>query len=210
MAPRQLTLDVADGTCLEAELDVPDDALAVAVLAHPHPLYGGSMDAGLVDELFRNLPARQVGALRFNFRGVGRSTGDHDGGRAERLDLAAALGAATAAAAGRPVFLCGWSFGADVSLAVADPGHVGWVAVAAPLRIVSPDDMAAARDPRPTLLLVPEHDQFRQPDAARELTADWASTSLEVIAGADHFMWGHAGKVADQVVVFAAALPRTG
>jgi uncharacterized protein len=206
MPARPLTLDVSDGTRLEAEIDVPESAVAVAVLAHPHPLYGGSMDAGLVDELFHRLPSRAVGALRFNFRGVGGSTGEHDEGRAERLDVAAALGAALAAAGGRPVFLCGWSFGADVSFGVDDPGHRGWVAVAPPLRVVPPAEMAAPGDPRPKLLLVPEHDQYRPPDAAREVVADWTATSLEVVEGADHFMWGHAAQAVDRVVAFASAI----
>jgi alpha/beta superfamily hydrolase len=204
MPARPLTLDVSDGTRLEAQLDVPEAAVAVAVLAHPHPLYGGSMDAGLVDELFRRLPVRGVGALRFNFRSVGDSTGAHDEGRSERLDVAAALACAVAEAGGRPVFLCGWSFGADVSFAVDDAGHVGWVAVAPPLRVVPPAEMAAPTDPRPKLLLVPEEDQFRPPEAAREVVADWTATSVEVLAGADHFVWGHAAGVADRVVAFAA------
>jgi alpha/beta superfamily hydrolase len=202
MPARSLTLHASDGIRLEAELDLPEEATAVAVLAHPHPLYGGSMDAGLVDELFRRLPARGVGALRFNFRGVGGSTGQHDEGRAERLDVAAALAGADAAAGGRPIFLCGWSFGADVSFAVADAAHRGWVAVAPPLRVVPPSEMAAPGDARPKLLLVPEHDQFRPPDAAREVVASWTATSVEVLAGADHFVWGHAAEVAEQVIAF--------
>jgi alpha/beta superfamily hydrolase len=200
-----------DGTSLEAEVDLPEGARALAVLAHPHPLYGGSMDAGLIDELFGLLPrwpSGPVGALRFNFRGVGRSTGTHDEGRAERLDVSAALGQAAllAAEADVPCFLCGWSFGADVSLAVGDAAHHGWVAIAAPLRIVSPDTMAAPGDARPKLLLVPEHDQFRPPASAAEATAGWAATSLVTIAGGDHFLWGHGREVAERVAGFAADL----
>ena len=178
MAARRCTLEVTDGTRLEAEVDLPDDAVALAVLAHPHPLYGGSMDAGLIDELFHLLPRRPVGgpvgALRFNFRGVGASTGTHDEGRAERLDVAAALAARheLAAEADIPSFLCGWSFGADVSLTVGDPTHHGWVAVAAPLRIVPPAEMAAPSDARPKLLVVPELDQFRSPPPRRRRPRD--------------------------------------
>jgi alpha/beta superfamily hydrolase len=211
MAARRCTLDVADGTRLEAEVDLPTDAIALAVLAHPHPLYGGSMDAGLIDELFHLLPARPggaVGALRFNFRGVGGSTGTHDEGRAERLDVASALATAhgLAAEVDVPCFLCGWSFGADVSLAVGDGAHHGWVAIAAPLRIVAPADMAAPSDARPKLLIVPELDQFRPPAAAAEATAAWAATSLVTVTGGDHFLWGHGREVADRVAGFAADL----
>ena len=211
MAVRPCTLEVTDGTRLEAEVDLPDGAVALAVLAHPHPLYGGSMEAGLIDELFRLLPCREgspVGALRFNFRGVGASTGTHDEGRAERLDVAAALACAhdLAADADIPTFLCGWSFGADVSLTVGDPAHQGWVTVAAPLRIVPVAEMAAPADARPKLLVVPELDQFRSPAAAAEATAGWASTSLVTIPRGDHFLFGHGREVADHVGRFAVAL----
>jgi alpha/beta superfamily hydrolase len=210
MASRPLSLEVSDGTRLEAEIDVAEGrsptSSRLAVLAHPHPLYGGSMDAGLIDELFRLLPARGIGALRFNFRGVGGSTGRHDEGRAERLDVAAALDAAiTEAGPDTAVFLCGWSFGADMCLAVADPRHRGWVCVAPPLRLVPAGEMAAPSDPRPKLLLVPEHDQFRPPAAASEATSGWTATEVVPIAGADHFMWGHAVEAADRIAAFAAA-----
>jgi uncharacterized protein len=103
---RPLTLTTDDGVALEAELDVPDGATTVVVLAHPHPLYGGSMRTGVPDALFRALPTEGVGALRFNFRGVEGSAGTHDKGGAERLDVAAAV-----AAVALPVVVCGWSFG---------------------------------------------------------------------------------------------------
>ncbi|MPY92359.1 MAG: alpha/beta hydrolase [Acidimicrobiia bacterium] len=205
-----LSIDVADGTRLEAELALDEDATALAVLAHPHPLYGGSMHAGLVDELFRLLPRAGVGALRFNFRGVGASTGTHDEGRGERADLAAAVDAAVAVAGDRPLLTCGWSFGADMSLALDDPRPVGFVLVAPPLRIVAAEQRTIGGDPRPKLLLVPEHDQFRPPAAAIEETEGWTATTIVPVAGADHFLWGHAEEVAGKVVAFAATFAAGG
>lgn len=76
-------LTTSDGVALEAELDVPADAWAAVVLAHPHPLYGGSMRDGAPAILFERLPTEGVAALRFNFRGVGASGGVHD--EAERI-----------------------------------------------------------------------------------------------------------------------------
>lgn len=204
-----LRIDVPDGPRLEGELALDDAASALVVLAHPHPLYGGSMRAGLVDELFRLLPAAGVGALRFNFRGVEGSTGTHDGGRGERDDLAAAVATAAELAGGRPLVTCGWSFGADMGLALADPRPVGFVLVAPPLRIVGAEDRAIAADPRPKLLLVPEHDQYRPPASALAETAGWTATTVVPVAGADHFLWGHARVVADQVTAFVASVAST-
>jgi alpha/beta superfamily hydrolase len=76
------------------------------------------------------------------------------------------------------------------------------------LRVVPVEDLAVAAgaDTRPTLLIVPEHDEFRPPDAAREATSGWTATTIEVVAGADHFLVGHSAKVADLVTAFAASL----
>ena len=66
--------------------------------------------------------------------------------------------------------------------------------------------MPVASDDRPTLLLVPEHDQFRTPDSAAEATAGWPSTEVITIAGGDHFLGGHADVVADRVLSFVDSL----
>lgn len=205
---RSLTVEVPDGTRLEAELDVPVDAYAMVVLAHPHPQRGGSMEAGVIDELFRMLPARGVAVLRFNFRGVGGSTGSHGGGVAEIGDVSAALTSAGAVAAELdiPLALVGWSFGADVSLAVDGAALAGWVLVAPPLRVLPADRWVAATDGRPKLALVPEHDQFRPPAAAAEIIGPWAATRQVTIPGADHFLFGSSGLIADHVVAFLADL----
>ena len=182
-----LTLATSDGVQLEAQLAVPDGATVGVVLAHPHPLYGGSMWDGPPAWLFERLPAVGVAAIRFQVRA------EHDEGRAEQRDVVAAIDALPA---GLPVVLCGYSFGAWVSLHVVDERVRSWVAIAAPLR----GDVPAASDPRPKLLLVPEHDQFATPDVVTATTAGWASTTVSVLAGTDHFLGGSMAAVVDQVL----------
>ena len=202
MAIEPVQLHTADGLTLEGELQVPDGARAAAVLAHPHPLHGGNMRSIVIGALFAGLPAAGMAALRFNFRGVGASEGTHDEGRGERLDVVAALDALAeiAGAPGLPLVLAGWSFGADTSLAVDDERHAGWFAVAPPLRHTG--DVAAASDPRPTLLAVPERDQFRSPESAREVVASWTNTRIHVVPGADHFLVGRTDRVVELAVEF--------
>lgn len=214
-APQPAAVVTADGTELEAEVSWPAEAMAIAVLSHPHPLYGGDMWNPLVDHLFRALPAAGIAALRYNFRGTGSSGGTHDDGKAERLDAAAAFNAAALLATEQSsdaeplgVVSAGWSFGGDVSLAAEHEGLGAWIGIAAPLRIVDPADMSAPSDPRPKLLLVPQHDQFRSPAEATEIAADWTNTRIEVITGGDHFLMGHARAVADQISEFVAGLSR--
>jgi uncharacterized protein len=189
-------LHTGDGLTLDAEVDVPTGAKAGVVLAHPHPQYGGDMRAPLITALFERLARSGVAVLRFDFRGVGRSEGRHDEGRGERLDVTAAVAQLADRLDGAPVVAAGWSFGADVSLAVDDAAIAGWFAIAPPLRLVPATELVAATDDRPKVLAVPQHDQLNPPDRARPIVDGWRATRLEVIPGADHFMAGRADRVA--------------
>ncbi len=186
-----ISLSTADGLTLEAQLaaatDPDEQPAAVAVVCHPHPLYGGSMHNNVVDRLFRDLPAAGVPALRFNFRGVGASEGSHGGGETERGDVVAAIDALASRHPGVPVLVAGYSFGADVALAVDDERLGGWLAVSPPLRIVDPADMAAASDPRPTVIVTGTADDFRPADQAEKVVAGWPATTCLAAPGVDHF-----------------------
>ncbi len=200
MPVEPLALHTDDDLRLEAELHVPDSPWAAAVLAHPHPQHGGSMRSIVTGAQFRGLPERGLAVLRFNFRGVGRSGGEHDFGRGERLDIVAALDALHAITEGLPLILSGWSFGADVSLASIDDRIDAWVAVAPPLRTVPLAELAAATASRTKVVVVPEHDQFCPPDRVRSVTAGWVNTEVRVVAGADHFLVGKTDAAVEAVV----------
>jgi len=181
---------------LEAERAVPDGLARVSVvLCHPHPQYGGTMRSIVIGALFDALPADGYTVLRFNFRGVERSTGTHDEGRGELLDVQAAIDAAADVAAdGEALVLTGWSFGADMTLATNDARLVGWVAIAPPLHYV-PDRSDVSRDPRPKHFVLGERDQFSTPEHVRATTAHWNATTIEIVNGADHFFIGRTDRV---------------
>ena len=204
------TLRTTDGLALEAEAATPAGATVAAVLAHPHPVQGGTMRSLVTSELFRSLPERGVAVVRFNFRGVEGSEGTHGHGVDEQHDIVAGLDALAERAPGLPMVIAGWSFGADVALTVVDPRLAGWFLIAPPLRVVPIESMLAAHDPRPKHLAVPEHDQFRPPESAREATADWTNTTVDAVAGADHFFAGRTAKVADLFSTFATELTAQG
>lgn len=185
---------------LSAEVILPEAPTAAVVITHPHPLHGGSMHTPVPTALFRRAGELGLAAVRFDFRGVGESTGTHDEGRGERDDVRAVMAwlrerLAEQGSPDVPVLLAGWSFGADVILAV-DDDVAGWFAVAAPLAIVPVDEMAAPASEAQTVLVVPEHDQFRSPTAAAEVTADWQATDIDVVTGVDHFLAGSLDRVA--------------
>jgi len=98
---------------LEVAIDRPEGpALGVAVLAHPHPLHGGTLTNKVVQTLARACVQAGWTAVRFNFRGVGRSAGAYDEGRGELADLLAVI---EAQAPQGPLCLAGFSFGAFVT-----------------------------------------------------------------------------------------------
>lgn len=201
-APHSLRFATSDGLSLEAELIVPEGARAAVVLCHPHPQQGGNMTSLVTSELFRSLPTSGLAVLRFNFRGVGTSEGEHEFGVGEALDIVAAIDAMSISCPTLPLFVSGWSFGADTSLSVLDSRISAWLACAPPLRVLPLEDLSAAAgaDPRPKLLIVPEHDQFRDPASAIEATATWLNTEVVAVAGADHFFVGRTHKVAALIV----------
>ncbi len=107
----RLTVAGAAGA-IEVARDAAAEPRGVAVIAHPHPLFGGTMDNKVVQTLARAFVACGWTAVRFNFRGVGASEGVHDEGRGERDDLLAVVQALAPAG---PLSLAGFSFGAFVT-----------------------------------------------------------------------------------------------
>ena len=181
------TLSTEDGISLEAELVTPPSPVATAVVCHPHPLYGGNMYNNVVGALFNRWRNANVSTLRFNFRGSGQSTGTHGDGDAERRDVRAAIDELSGRHPELPLIVAGYSFGADVSLAVDDARPAAWLSVAPPLRVVPVEQMAAGPDPRPTVIVTGSADDFRPPDQVTELTASWNNTRLVVAEGTNHF-----------------------
>jgi alpha/beta superfamily hydrolase len=190
-----VTLATADGLVLEGELSVPEQAWCAAVLAHPHPQFGGSMRSIVTAAMFSALPEAGVACVRFNFRGVGRSEGSYGGGRDERADLIAGIDVLAPITEGLPLVLAGWSFGADTALTVADDRVDGWLAVAPPMRSSALANLVASADPRPKLVVVPEHDQFRPPDSVASIVQAWKNTRLEIVPGGDHYLVGRADQL---------------
>lgn len=112
----RLTLAGGAGV-IEALRDAPQLAdgqapKGVAIIAHPHPLFGGTMDNKVVQTLARAFVQCGYTAVRFNFRGVGASAGEHDAGTGEAQDMLAVV---QQVAPEGPIALAGFSFGAFVT-----------------------------------------------------------------------------------------------
>jgi alpha/beta superfamily hydrolase len=128
----------------------------VAVIAHPHPLYGGTMDNKVVTTLAKAYTDAGIAAVRFNFRGIGATEGVHDEGRGEADDLLRVAAHARELVREGPLHLAGFSFGGAVATRASDPLDFTQLILVAPgFRRIAAHGMGEAPDPADPALGVP-------------------------------------------------------
>jgi uncharacterized protein len=172
-----------DAGRIETVVDLPEgEPRGVALVAHPHPLYGGTLDNKVAQTLAKTFVELGYASLRPNFRGVGRSDGVHDEGRGETEDMLLVAAHAAKTFGELPLALAGFSFGAAVQTQVAQrtkPSRVVLVGVAVgrfPSETVPPDSIVIHGEQDETVPLA--------------AVLDWARPQqlpVVVIPGADHF-----------------------
>jgi uncharacterized protein len=205
-----ITFDTEDHLRLEGEVRLPEGpVMASAVLSHAHPQHGGSKDHPLLWAIRNELASRGFAVVSFNFRGIMGSEGAYGGGVDEVADVRAAVGQAAGLAPG--VFVCGWSFGAHVTLraAVQDERIRALALLGFPLAessLVLPSlpsrEELAALD-RPVLLAAGEADPFCPLPDLRRLARRIPRSTMSVVKGTDHFFWRREKEVASLVGEFA-------
>lgn len=173
---------------LQCAVDGPAEALGVAIVCHPHPQHGGTLDNKVVQTLARAFVQLGYRAVRFNFRGVGRSEGQWDEGRGETDDALAVVQAQ--ARPGQPLVMAGFSFGAFIAARAAQQLQ-GSATPVQRLALVGP---AASRFdlppvPADTLVVHGETDDVVPLSAV----LDWARPQVlpvVVVPGTGHFFHG--------------------
>lgn len=197
---------VGRGIQLEGHLGAPETPARGAVVCHPHPQYGGSMDNSVVVEVAAALRAAGLATLRFNFRGVGRSEGQPSGGVDEVHDVEAAVTDLVARFPGISVTLVGYSFGAAMALQAGSHGLPAVSAIVGIAPPVSLFDMSFLRECElPVCFVAGDRDAFCERTALEALAAAVPRASVVWIADADHFFAGSEGRVAEPVRRFALA-----
>ncbi len=202
---------------LEGILYQPDGSLLhpVAILCHPHPLYGGTMDNLVVVHVARALLDRGLASLRFNFRGVGGSEGHFADGQGELNDVGGAMDwlRTQPGIDWAHLYLVGYSFGAWVALryAITDERIQGYVGIGFPagrlLESPTPPDAAIRAYTRPKLFLTGDADELTPLPALRDFVAGLAEPkTLHVLRAADHFFTGRTQEVGELVGEFLAGL----
>ena len=193
------TIEGAAGV-IEIAYSIPAHPVAVAVVAHPHPLFGGTMDNKVVTTVAKAYADAGAAAFRFNFRGVGESEGRHDEGRGETEDLLEVAAHAARAVGELPLWLAGFSFGGGVALRAS--GRVGFerlVLVAPAFRRITGHGLGEPPDPNDSSLgepgrhtsantLIVHGDKDETTILADSLA--WGAmrdVPVLVVPGADHF-----------------------
>lgn len=187
-----------DGLKLIGEVARPIGESKGAILClHPLPTAGGMMDSHIYRKAANRLPElAEITVVRFNTRGTeseaGKSEGEFDNGVSERLDVEAMLKYCFDELKLSNLWVVGWSFGTDLALQHAkDLRHKGLILLSPPLRTSSREQLAYWNsDLRPIIALIPELDDYLQPEQARERFSVIPHAQLIAVEGAKHLWVG--------------------
>jgi uncharacterized protein len=175
-----------------------------AVVCHPHPLYGGSMHNNVVEAALEALWKLGFATLRFNFRGVGGSAGEHSGGEAEDAKAALRFLLAQPGLAKDGAIMAGYSFGAAVAMrAGTELDEVATISAIA-LPVGMSDFSSIATNGKKIVLVAGDRDSYCPQGAITDL-AQSSGAQLEMIDGADHFFVGYEEILADELAKLLAA-----
>lgn len=187
---------------LESIVEIPADATfgSAAVLCHPHPLFGGTMTNKVVHMLAKSFNELGMPAVRFNFRGIGRSVGSYDEGRGETADCEAVAAWVRQRWPGVQLILGGFSFGGAVAIRAATtvrPAKLVTVAPAIRKVEVGPEHVPAC----PWLIVQGDRDELVDPNDIKQWAHGFAHPPvLKCLPDVDHFFHGKLNELRDTVI----------
>ena len=209
--PQRVSIDGPAGV-LEARVEDPasdQSPLAVGVVCHPHPLYGGTLQNKVVHPLARAMQELGVPTLRFNFRGVAASAGAYDGGVGEIEDAVAVCAWARSRWSQHALWLAGFSFGAAVALQAAPlvrPRMLVTVAPPVGRLIVTPIPPPGC----PWLVVQGDRDELVDFAAVRAwISGQSQPPVMLVLNDAEHFFHGRLGELRAGVIEFLSGASAT-
>lgn len=164
------------------------------IICHPHPLMGGSMYNNVVEAIVRAFAAQDFTTLRFNFRGVGASTGSYDEGRGETQDIISVYEYLKKEGVSK-IYFAGYSFGAWVGAKLLEEKENTFSYTT----FISPPNNHFAFNinklkNKIDLIICGDADEYCQIKNIKRQLKD-AKTALEIISGGDHFYWGKENEI---------------
>jgi len=194
---------------LEALLKEPEGSIArAAIVCHPHPLFGGTMHNKVVYRIAKAFQMSGFAVLRFNFRGTGKSEGEHANGVGEQDDLRSAIRFMLERYSVVELWLAGFSFGAAVMLRAASDDKRVHALVAAGTPVSKYRLTEAESSVAPKLLIQGSLDQYGSVEDLKQFFSRLKDPKeLRIIEGADHFFEGRLDELGRAVSDFIAAEP---
>jgi alpha/beta superfamily hydrolase len=192
---------------IEAELfqSTPNVSKLVVLICHPHPQYGGNMFNNIVSGIFNKLVQNGISCLRFNFRGVGKSTGSHSNGSGELSDVHACINFLINEKNFEKVMLCGYSYGAAIGCSAVKYSEkiIGFISVSYPWGFMGSRYKNMSQTAKYKLFIQGNRDSIARYDSFQINFESYSDPKqFKIIEGADHFYWGFEEQVADEVLAF--------
>jgi uncharacterized protein len=177
------------------------DPVGVALICHPHPLHGGTMDNKVVYTLARAFLATNCAVFRFNYRGVGESEGTFDGGIGETEDALAVAAWAATLMPDLPMYIGGFSFGSMISLRACEAlPSAALITVAPPIARISAE---ISQPICPWLVIQGDADDIVSPaEVAAWVKSLEPGPELKIMIGAEHFFHGRLSELRNIVTEF--------
>ena len=193
-----ITIKTSDGLNLIGEVATPIGEITGSLLMlHPNPSGGGMMDSHIYKKAANRLPAMAgIQIIRFNTRGTtseaGKSEGEYDHGKSEKLDVLAALDYCFEQLKVKDLYVIGWSFGTELALQYARDERIKeLILLSPPMLSTTEDDLDFwIKDGRGITALIPELDDYLKPDAARGKFSKVKNLKQIDVAGAKHLLVG--------------------
>ena len=195
---RPIIIKTSDGLNLIGEVATPEGEISGSLLMlHPNPSGGGMMDSHVYKKAANRLPAMAgIQIIRFNTRGTtseaGSSDGQFDQGISEKLDVLAAIDYCFNQLQVKDLYVIGWSFGTELALKYAHDKRIKELILLSPPMIATSDEDLEfwKEDGRPITALIPEHDDYLKPEAAKFRFSEVGNIKQINVDGAKHLWIG--------------------
>ena len=196
---------------LEAEYFQSEKKLKKAnlLITHPHPQFGGSMYNNIVSGVFNKFIQEDISSLRFNFRGVGNSSGNHTSDRDELSDVKACIDFLLNERKVENIFLCGYSYGAAIGCSTINYSEkiIAYAAISFPWDFMGSKYKKLSQSDKPKFFLQGNRDNISNFERFESHFNDYQDPKyFQIINGADHFYWGYESQVAEKIYEFYVSL----
>ena len=177
----------------------------IVIICHPHPQFGGDMYNNVVSAVFNLLKENLISSLRFNFRGVGGSSGSHTSGKGELSDVKACIDFLINQNNFEKILICGYSYGAAIGCSAVNylDNVIGYCAISFPWDFMGNKYKQLTQTEKPKLFIQGDRDNIADYSKFKHHFDFYLDPKKYVIIeGADHFYWGYEKQAANFMLDF--------